>query len=310
MSLLLFKIVITPLLIGGATVLQRRFSGAVGGLVTGLPVTSAPLSVFLALQNGPVFATKAAVGTLLGLIAMAGFCATYARAARGKRWLPAMALATVACAALFTVLARVPQRPGLAAAMVFPVLLGLVLLVGRQAPGAPVPHPWWDLPARMMFALAAVIGITAASANLGPTWSGMLATLPVLSAIMGGFTHRQAGPEPAKALLRGIIVGSLGAAAFNLVVAMELRHAGVASAYCAALLAALCVAALGHALLGSRMRLREADIVLPMPFRACTAARRPPRPARATPAGDLRNTGDSQRSSDTNPGAHAAGGRK
>ena len=257
MSLLLLKIAVTPLLIGGATLLQRRFGGAVGGLFTGLPVTSAPLSVFLALQNGPVFAAKAAVGTLLGLIAMAGFCATYARAARGKQWLPAMASATVASAALFTALAQVPQRPGLAAAMVFPVLLGLLLLVGRQAPGVSVPHPWWDLPARMMFALAAVIGITAAAAHLGPTWSGMLATLPVLSAIMGGFTHRQAGPEPTRALLRGIILGSLGAAAFNLVVAMSLPRFSVASAYCVALLAALSVAGLGHAALGSRMRARE-----------------------------------------------------
>ncbi len=256
MSLLLFKIAVTPLLILGATLLQRRFGGAIGGLLTGLPVTSAPLSVFLALQNGPLFAAKAAVGTLLGLIGTAGFCATYARAARGRRWIPAMALAMAASALLFTLLARLPQRPLPAAFMVFPLLVALALLVGVQTAVPQMPNPWWDLPARMGLALAAVLGITAAAAHLGPTWSGMLATLPVLSAVMGGFTHRHAGPAAARSLLRGIIVGCLGAAAFNLMIAVVLGRAGIALAYGFAVAAALLSAGLAHLLLHARTAAR------------------------------------------------------
>ena len=245
MSLLLFKIAITPLLVLGATLLQRRFGGSIGGLLTGLPLTSAPLSVFLALENGPGFASRAAVGTLLGLTGTAGFCAIYARAARGTRWAPALVLASLASAGWFLVLARLPQRPGMAA-MVFPALVALALLAGRQGPILPAPHPWWDLPARMLLALAVVLGITAASLHLGPTWSGLLAALPVLSATMGSFTHRHAGPEAARALLRGIIVGCLGVAAFNLAVALCLQRVGTGAGYAVAVLGALSVAALGH----------------------------------------------------------------
>ena len=253
MSLLLFKVAVTPLLVVAATLLQRRFGGAIGGLLTGLPVTSAPLSVFLALQNGPLFAAKAAVGTLLGLVGTAGFCATYARAARGRHWMPAMALAVAASALLFALLGRLPQRPLPAALMVFPLLVALALLVGGQATAPAMPHPWWDLPARMGFALAAVLGITAAATHLGPTWSGMLATLPVLSAVMGGFTHRHAGPQAARALLRGIIVGCLGAAAFNLMIALVLGRTGIAPAYASAVVAALSFAGLAHWLLRPRL---------------------------------------------------------
>lgn len=250
MNLLIFKLAATPLLVLAATGLQRRYGGSIGGLFTGLPVTSAPLSLFLALEHGAGFAARAAVGTLLGLIAMAGFCAAYARSARRVPWAASLAVAGAVSASLFAALARLPRQPLLAAALVFPALLGLALLIGRARPGVAPPHPWWDLPARMGFSLAAVLGITAAAAHLGPTWSGMLATLPVLSAIMGGFTHRHAGPEAARALLRGIVVGSLGAAAFNLIVAFGVVRVGIAPAYVAAIAAALLLAWASHALLG------------------------------------------------------------
>ena len=248
MNLLILKLAATPLLVLAATQLQRRYGGTIGGVFTGLPVTSAPLSLFLALENGAGFAARAAVGTLLGLIAMAGFCAAYARSARHLRWGAALALAAATSAALFIALARLPQRPLPAAALVFPALLALALLIGRARPAAAPPHPWWDLPARAGFALAAVVGITAAAAHLGPTWSGMLATLPILSAVMGGFTHRHAGAEAARALLRGIVVGALGAAAFNLIVALAVVRLGVAPAYGAAITAALVLAWASHAL--------------------------------------------------------------
>jgi hypothetical protein len=252
MHLLLFKLTVTPLLIIGATLLQRRFGGAIGGMIVGLPVTSAPLSIFLALQHGSAFAAAAAVGTVLGLIGTAVFCLAYARAARGLRWPLALAFACLASGLAFALLQRLPQRPDVAAALAFPALLGIAVGMGRAGAVPALPHVWWDLPTRAAFALAAVLGITAAAPFLGPTWSGMLATLPILSAVMGGFTHRHAGAEAARALLRGVVVGSLGAAAFNLVVALALAPWGMGPSYGGGLLVALGVATLAQVLLPRR----------------------------------------------------------
>ncbi len=49
MNLLLLKLVLSPLLLLMATLAVRRWGAAVGGLLVGLPLTSGPVSIFLAL---------------------------------------------------------------------------------------------------------------------------------------------------------------------------------------------------------------------------------------------------------------------
>src|SRR5438132_11180825 len=86
MTVLLAKVVLTPLLIAAATLAGRRWGPAVGGWLAGLPLTSGPVSVFLALEQGPGFAARAAVGTLAGLVVVACFCVVYARFLRTRSW--------------------------------------------------------------------------------------------------------------------------------------------------------------------------------------------------------------------------------
>src|SRR5256885_13738533 len=66
MTLLLAKLLLTPLLIAAVTLAGRRWGPAVGGWLAGLPLTSRPVSVFLALEQGPGVAARAAVGALAG----------------------------------------------------------------------------------------------------------------------------------------------------------------------------------------------------------------------------------------------------
>jgi hypothetical protein len=82
----LVKIVLTPALIAMATMLERRWGPAVGDAVAGLPLTSAPASVFLALEHGSAFAAAAAVGTILGLLSQGALCLVYSRLARLAQW--------------------------------------------------------------------------------------------------------------------------------------------------------------------------------------------------------------------------------
>ena len=50
------KLVVTPLFIAATTLVARRWGPGVGGWLAGFPLTSAPVSVFLALEQGPDFA--------------------------------------------------------------------------------------------------------------------------------------------------------------------------------------------------------------------------------------------------------------
>jgi hypothetical protein len=65
---ILVKVVVTPILIGTASLAGRRFGDAVGGWFVGLPLTSAPILYFLTVERGPKFGAVAAVGILAGAV--------------------------------------------------------------------------------------------------------------------------------------------------------------------------------------------------------------------------------------------------
>src|SRR5947209_18925109 len=66
---LLLKVVLTPALIATATLVGRRWGEkTTSGWLVGLPLTSAPVVFFLALDHGTTFATTASLAVLLGTI--------------------------------------------------------------------------------------------------------------------------------------------------------------------------------------------------------------------------------------------------
>src|SRR3546814_7506074 len=123
MDLLIFNLAVTPLVLVAASLAVRRWGAAVGGFLVGLPLTSVPVSVFLALERGPDFAVQATSGSLAATAAQAAFCLAYCRlAARG--WLAAMTGASIA----FACIAAVLQWSGLSQTWLFLVsVLALAL---------------------------------------------------------------------------------------------------------------------------------------------------------------------------------------
>jgi len=232
-ALLVLKLVLTPLLIGGAGLAARRWGPAVGGLIVALPLTSGPVAFFLALDYGAAFAADAVVGSLGGLVAIVAFSLAYAAA--GTRL---GAGAGVAAAALAYVAVGLLVRPLLETTtwlvlvlVVSSVALGLRLLPrgGERPPSQP--HPWWDLPARMAIATALVVGLTAIAPRLGPHTSGLIATFPVYVAVMAVFTQRHQGPVAAIDVLRGLLAGLFGTAAFYVVVHVAIVPLGIAAGF-------------------------------------------------------------------------------
>jgi hypothetical protein len=238
---LVLKLVLTPALIGIASLAARRWGQAVGGWLVGLPLTSGPIAFFLALERGTSFAEAAAIGSLAGAVAEAAFCVAYARVAARGSW-PA---AFVAGSLAFAVVAAVLQRPTFsllvqALAVCASLVIGLCLLPSGGTDAASGPPPRWELPMRMASATVVVLLITGFAGALDPRLSGILATYPVYAAILTVFAHRT-GTAPAVQVLRGLLLGLFAFAAFFVILGASIERVGIATAFVLAIVGALAI---------------------------------------------------------------------
>ncbi len=243
LSVLAIKLIVTPLMILAASLVGRRWGDALTGWIVGLPLTSGPVAVFLAVEHGANFAAEASAGSLAGVIAQAVFCLGYALAAPWG-WLAGLiggAAAFVATAATLHA-GRLP--PGMLFALALLTLVVALRLLPRDLRAfAPMREAWWEIPARMALVTALVVGVTSFASLLGARASGVVATFPLIGAALGVFAHRAHGPRAGVALLRGMTGSLFAFAFFFLVVGLAIPRAGIVLAFAAATLAALIVQA-------------------------------------------------------------------
>jgi len=241
-TLLLFKLIATPLLLLAATLASRRWGETIGGFLVGLPLTSGPVSVFLALEHGPTFAAQATSGSLAATAAQAGFCLVYCKLARRGA---AIALA-IACVT-FALAAALLRWMGLSPLALFAVALaamGLVLVAVPKDPSrlaASIPTSRWDLPGRMVLVTALVMAVTLLAPSLGPQTSGVIASFPLMGAILAVFAHLAIGSAAAQQVLRGMVAGLFGFGVFFYVLSLTLTRSSLPVAYGLAILGALAV---------------------------------------------------------------------
>jgi hypothetical protein len=119
----------------------------------------------------------------------------------------------------------------------------------------------------MIAGAAMVVFVTTAGPAFGATISGMLMTIPTISAVMAIFTHAQEGPDRTVGVMRGMTHGLLGFASFLAVVAATLVPLGLVLSFS---LAATAVVAVQF-----------------VELRAAFRARRPAADVRAEAAADL-----------------------
>ncbi|HYL14006.1 MAG TPA: hypothetical protein VEV41_13275 [Terriglobales bacterium] len=243
MSVLAAKLILTPSLIATATLAARRWGPVVGGLIAGMPLTSGPVSVFLAMERGATFAAASAQAALLGLIAVVSFCVAYAKTAHRARWPASCVAGFVVYFAAVLILRKVSV--GIYTSML--LVCGIIVAAmsstctthkntdDRAEPSS------WDLPFRMIAATGIVLLITGIAERIGPTWSGLLSPFPVFASVMAVFSHRTAGPSAAIHVLRGVITGSLAFASFFVIVALMLRNQSMLATYSAGAFAALLI---------------------------------------------------------------------
>jgi hypothetical protein len=243
MGTLPLKLTVTPLLILAASLAIRRWGEIVGGWFVGLPLTSAPVCFFLALDQGAGFAAGASLGCLAGAASEAGFCLLYSIVATHFGWPLALAagsfgfaigglvlgeaglslwpLVATACAALA------------AALMLMPRLGDVEITLAR--------HPRWELPARMVVATALVLGLTALAPYAGARLSGLLATYPVFAAVLTAFSQHNRGAAAGVQVLRGLLIGLFAFAGFFALLASTIERIGIAASFAAATFLALAI---------------------------------------------------------------------
>ncbi len=245
MPLLLLKLTLTPILIGGASLAARRWGPTIGGWIVGLPLTSGPVLLFIALEHGPSFAATTSVGTLLGIAAIAGYCVGFIAASpRG----PAVAFAAASVSYVATglvgqLLAGWPflALVALSSGAIVVAFLRLPATSGRRST---TPHPVWDLPARMVVGTALVLGLTSLAPLLGPTASGIATTFPVYVSVLSIFAFLHDGRAAALGVLRGLLVGLFGTIGFYIAVHTLVESAGIGPAFAAAVATSLAVSGL------------------------------------------------------------------
>lgn len=248
MAVLAVRILLAPFFVLMVSLVARRFGVRIGGVVAGLPVIAGPILLVLAVQHGSPFASRAAVGVLLGMVGLAAFVLVYVATASWVGWPGAVAAAYAAYAAF--ALAVVAMRPvSVGPLLAFAIACGaLILTLGllprpRYPARTPLPHPRWDLPFRAVCTTLAVVTVTAIATTLGPHLSGLITSLPIITAVLSAFTHAHRGRDEAARLLRGFTIGFFAYATFCFVVATAVRPLGIAVCFALATIVALAVQA-------------------------------------------------------------------
>ncbi|MBH9662129.1 hypothetical protein KTF21_16120 [Burkholderia multivorans] len=244
MIVLVFKLLVTPLLLLAASLASRRWGEAIGGLLVGMPLTSGPISVFLALEHGPAFAAQATGGSLVATAAQAAFCIAYCRLSTSG-WPRALA----GGCAIFSVVARLLQWSALPQTGLFAIAILAVTLALKDIPSEAgrterLDPPWWDLPSRMALIAGLVISVTLIAPYVGPKTSGVLASFPFMAIILTIFAHRMLGRAAAQQVLRGMVAALPGFALFFYVLGLTLTRLNLLAAYGSAMLCVLAIQAI------------------------------------------------------------------
>ena len=226
--MLAFKLILVPLIIAAVSWAGRRWGPAVSGWLVGLPLTSGPVVFFLALEQGRGFASRAAQGAMLGLISLSTLCVVYGWVAVSRGWF----LSVLAAWSTFLVMTYCLKEISISLLLTFLItaaIMGVAYRIMPESPEtAPPPNlPRWEIPVRMGVATVMLLVITGLANSLGPRLSGLLTTFPVVTTVIGVFTHHFEGGRAVTRLLRGLIAGLFTFAAFFIVIASTISTWGL-----------------------------------------------------------------------------------
>jgi hypothetical protein len=223
----------------------------VAGALTGLPVIAGPIAFFIALEQGPAFAARAARGTLAGEASLGVFAVLYALTCTRAPWWLCLPLGWAGFAASTLLLDRLdpPVLAAIAIAVATPI--AMLLLAPRAAASGRAPASTRaEIAVRMVAGAALVVAITGVARALGPRLSGLLTIFPIAVTVLAVFSHRNQGADFTVRMLRGLAIGLYSLTAFFVVLALWLEPAGTAVGFAVAVSAAILTQAVSLRLVG------------------------------------------------------------
>lgn len=232
MLALVLKLTLAPALVAAATLAARRLGHRAGGLIAGLPVVAAPIVLIYAVEQGDAFARDAAAAGALGLVSPVLFCLAYAACARSAGYVAALAAGWLAFSAATALLSAVYPPLALSVAIALMGIGGASWLLARAVTGpveasAPSDLLLW----RLAITAALVVAATTAAHGLSAHLAGLLATFPIITAVLAGFTQASVGADAAIELLSGLVPALACFLAFFATLAATLTSLGGPAAF-------------------------------------------------------------------------------
>ncbi len=214
------------------------------GWLVSLPLTSAPVVLFLALEQGNAFASAASEGVTLGLASIAVFAYAYCWLALRRQelaWYYPLLLGSGGYFVLTFLLTGVSTSLVIAflGVVVFLALVNAVLPRPRTSVSSGQALAASEVAVRMVAATALVFLVTESSTTLGAQLSGLLTPFPIYVSVMSASMYRVQGPPSAVHFVRGTTLGLFTPAVFFLIVGATIVGMGIALSFGLAIAASL-----------------------------------------------------------------------
>jgi len=215
--MLTLKLILVPFVIFLVSLASKRWGSFVAGILSGMPVIAAPITLLLAMEYGAQFAISTSRTTILGVAALSVFCFTYAWSAKTYNWQMAFGFSLGAYLLTAIAVSTISATPVWACAISTSVLLLLRRwLPNYDAPIKSVVISKNQLAVRVAASAILVVIITNTAKELGPELSGVFVAFPIATSVLAVFTHIYSGKEQVALLLRGLMLGMFSIVIFYL----------------------------------------------------------------------------------------------
>ena len=231
MNTFLIKLILMPLIIAAVTLVSKKWGNSIGGILASLPWVAGPIIIFIAFEQGIDFAANSIAGSMVGIMGWFAFCAVYI--VIGQKYNAFFSVLGGYLVYLLVGTILNPYIKNLSVLQWF-ILSLIVLSVGlRYFPKvkSEIKHTGkklrFEIPLRMLVITIFVILLTFFAEKMGPDWSGILTPFPIMTAVLGVFTHYTQGIYQVRTIFIGLFTGLFGFTLFLFLQAILMPKYGI-----------------------------------------------------------------------------------